>query len=292
MRLSWNPQFRKPQPPDPQREFAAHKTPGAYRIFVVGESSAEGVPYGPSLAFSSWLARRLAAEASGVRWEVVNAALAGAQSWSELMVVHDLARYEPDLLIVYLGHNEIGTRFSASGRHSFTATRIALHERLGDLHLYRALVGVLPAATRARLHVNPIDNDRPEEAFAVLPKGSERVYATPADRALAVALYRNRLTEMVRTMRAVGARTMLLTLSQNFSDFAPVVSRHRAGLRPDEKAEWRRAVRMGDAFAPRDCAAALDAWTRAEVLDGGFAALEYRMATCERELGRLDAARA
>ena len=73
---------------------------------MVGESSAEGSPYGTSLAFSSWLARRLAAEAPEVRWEVVDAALAGAQAGSMLAMVRDIARHAPDLLIVYLGHND------------------------------------------------------------------------------------------------------------------------------------------------------------------------------------------
>ena len=292
MRLEWNAQLRKPQPPQPQREFGTHKAPATYRIFIVGESSAEGVPYGTTLAFSSWLARRLAAQASEARWEIVNAALAGSQSWSELIVVRDAARYEPDLLVVYLGHNEIGTHFSSRGHRSLTALRLALQTSLGRLNLYHFLLGFVPTAMQTRLHIDPRDLDRPEEAFAIPRAGSERVYATAADRALAAELYRRRLVEMVRTMRQAGARTMLLTLSENFSEFPPVRSVHRTGMRADEKAAWRRDEREGRTLAPHDCAAALARWARAEAIDGGFAALEYEMATCERELGRLDAARA
>jgi hypothetical protein len=61
--------------------------------------------------------------------------------------------------------------------------------------------------------------------------------------------YRLRVEEMVRVMRRAGARTFLLTLSQNFADWPPVVSAHRPGMRPDEKAAWRAAVRRGDALA-------------------------------------------
>jgi hypothetical protein len=95
MRLSWNPQFNKPQPELRERSFLADKPPGTFRFFVVGESSAEGVPYGPGLAFSSWLQRRLEAEAPDVRWEVVNAALAGAQSSGILTLVRDIAKHAP-----------------------------------------------------------------------------------------------------------------------------------------------------------------------------------------------------
>src|SRR5262249_18763292 len=95
MRLAWNPQVRVPQPVQPHRDFTVVKAPGTFRIFVIGESEAEGVPYGTDLAFSSWLARRLAAQAPQVHWEVVNAALGGLQSYAALEIVDDIARYAP-----------------------------------------------------------------------------------------------------------------------------------------------------------------------------------------------------
>src|SRR5262245_16845175 len=115
-RLAWNPQAAMPQPPQPQREFAAVKLPGTFRIFVIGASPAEGVPYGTSLPFAPVCARRLAAQAADGHWEVVHAALGGLQSWGALAIVREIARHQPDLLVVYLGHNDIGTRFSPSER--------------------------------------------------------------------------------------------------------------------------------------------------------------------------------
>jgi hypothetical protein len=93
-------------------------------------------------------------------------------------------------------------------------------------------------------------------------------------------------------MRSVGARTMLLTLSQNFSDWPPGFSSHRPGMRPADKVAWRAAMRAGDALAATDCTAALAAWAPAFELDDGFADLQFKMATCERTLGRLEAASA
>src|SRR5262245_65965344 len=95
---------------------------------------------------------------------------------------------------------------------------------------------------------------------------------------------------MVRAMRAVGARTMLLTLSQNFSEWPPAVSSHRPHMWPEEKSAWRAAVRAGDALAASDCPAAIASWTKALAIDDEFADLQYRIARCELALGRLDAA--
>ena len=119
-----------------------------------------------------------------------------------------------------------------------------------------------------------------------------RVYATASDRELSAVLFRARVEQMVGLMRAAGARTMLLTLSQNFSQWPPALSAHRPGLRPEQKMAWRRAVREGDGLAAHDCAGALEAWSRALAIDDGFAALQFKVATCEWSLGRLDAANA
>jgi len=290
MRLAWDPQFARPLAVQPHREFPVHKAPGTFRIFVIGESSAEGVPYGTDLAFSTWLERRLQAQAPQRHWEVVNAAVAGAQSWSMLTVVRDVARYEPDLLVVYLGHNEVGTRFSPSERRWLDPRRFTLRGFVTGTRLYRVLASVLPEfpATR-QLDLRKVH--RPGEAFAVVPPNGTRVYATPADRDVSAAVYRERLVEMVRAMHAVGAHTMLLTLSQNFSDWEPAVSVHRSGLRPDDKVAWRAAVRAGAAaVTAHDCEAALTAWNRALALDDEYAALQFKMARCEQSLGRMDAA--
>jgi lysophospholipase L1-like esterase len=288
-RLAWNPQFTKPQPVQPQREFRAVKPAGTFRIFVIGESPAEGSPYGTGFAFASWLARRLAAQAPDVRWEVVNAALGGLQSWSALSIVRDIARHQPDLLVVFLGHNETGTRFSPSERAWLDPRGFAWRAWLVDTRLYAALSRVLPARAANQL-IDP--RTVQQRTGTTSAREGRRVYASAADRALSAAVYRARLEEMVEVMRRAGARTMLLTLSQNFSDWPPAASSHRPRMRPDEKAAWRAAVKEGDALAADDCVGALAAWSRALALDDGYADLQFKMATCERQLGRLEEASA
>jgi lysophospholipase L1-like esterase len=289
MRLAWNPQFRRPQAAQPHRDFPIAKAPGTVRIFVVGESEAEGVPYGTDLAFTSWLGRRLAAQAPQVHWEVVNAALGGLQSWGALEIVDDIARQHPDLLIVYLGHNEAKTRYSEQERRWIDPRGFAWRAWILRTRLYEALSRILPARAASQM-IDPREVDL-RGFFSVSADGS-RAHSGQRDRSLSAAVYGARLVDMVRTMRAVGARTMLLTLSQNFSDWPPGFSSHRPGMRPDEKAAFRAAVRAGDALASTDCQAALAAWSTAVALDDGFAALQFRMATCEKALGRLDAASA
>ena len=130
--------------------------------------------------------------------------------------------------------------------------------------------------------------------YAVLDeRQGGRGYPTPRDVAYGEMLFRFNLEEMARAMQQVGARVMLLTLSQNFADWAPGASSHRAGLSPAEQAAWEASVAEGDRLVAEahDCIGALQAYARALAIDDTFADLDYRVAGCERALGRFDAAR-
>ena len=280
---------------EPQREFLATKLPGTFRVFVVGESSAAGFPYGTGYAFSSWLERRLTAELPDWHVEVVNAAMPGYSSRRQLVVVRELAAYAPDLLIVYSGHNELAERRFYAHLLDRDPRIFRLQELLVETRLYR-LVSTLVPAPRARPSIPEftVDDVRDiAQMFAVVDERvAGKVYPTPRELAYAEMLYRFDLVEMARVMRHAGARVMLLTLSQNFADWPPGASSHRPDLADDDLTRWNHYVAEGDALADRhdDCLHALERYAKALTIDDQFAALVYRVASCERRLGRFNEA--
>jgi lysophospholipase L1-like esterase len=295
LRLSPSRRIDAPHPGalEPQREFLAEKPAGAFRIFVIGESSAQGTPYGPRYAFSSWMQRRLEAALPDLRVEVVNAALAGYASRRLLPIAREIAAHSPDLLVVYMGHNEWAERkyyehllridprlLRVLGWASRTRTYALLSQLARD--------GPLPGRA-ASIDLGPRENAA--EMFAVL---RDRVggIAIPSQRELAYRdlLYESNLEQMIEAMRGAGAQVALLTLSQNFSGWPPPASTHRPDLGAAEQARWREHFEAGRRLAETDCAAALAAWERALEVDGEYAELHYRVAGCQQELGRLEEA--
>jgi len=110
--------------PGDRHEFPQRKPGNGLRIFVVGGSSAAGVPSGRDHSFSGWLERRLSDPLPAYPVEVVNAAVSGYGSRRVLGVVREIARYEPDLLIVHARHNESSERrCSRAGRTTVPASR-------------------------------------------------------------------------------------------------------------------------------------------------------------------------
>ncbi len=93
-------------PTEQPRFFPAEKRPGGFRIFIVGGSSAAAVPYGVAYGFGEWLEQRLKVTSPNVGWEVINAAFSGYATRRIVTITDEIAGYQPDLVIVYSGHNE------------------------------------------------------------------------------------------------------------------------------------------------------------------------------------------
>lgn len=275
---------------EPLREFLAEKPPGLFRIFIVGDSSAAGAPYTPLEGFSGWLAQRLAAELPDVPTEVVNAAVSGYGSRRALIVAQELAAYQPDLLIVYVGHNELAERQFYAHLLNLDPRLFRVWEWFAGLRLYRLLS---PGAGTGTPKLDPNAGRAAMDMFAVMTEragGSH--YADDRERAYTEMLYEYNLEGMVDAMRAAGATVLLATISQNFSDWAPAASLHRPDLAETDRGKWDAHLAAGKAAADRgDCTAALASWRQAVAIDDRYADLWYRIATCERSLGMDDDAR-
>jgi hypothetical protein len=82
------------------------KPDDVYRIFVLGGSAAQGVP-DPAFSFGRILDVMLSEAFPGMEIEVINTAMTAINSHVVLPIARDIARLEPDLLLVYMGNNEI-----------------------------------------------------------------------------------------------------------------------------------------------------------------------------------------
>ncbi|MFO7870460.1 MAG: SGNH/GDSL hydrolase family protein [Kiritimatiellia bacterium] len=90
---------------NPQR-FPAGKGGDTYRIFCLGGSTTYGRPYEDVTSFCGWLRELLPAVQPSRRWEVLNAGGISYASYRVVELMKELNRYDPDLYVVYTGHNE------------------------------------------------------------------------------------------------------------------------------------------------------------------------------------------
>jgi len=119
--------------------FRAEKQPGAFRVFVVGGSSAAGIPFGYEYSFAAWLKRRLLVELPGIPVEVVNVSASGFGTRRLLNRVRRLAAFEPDLLIIYSGHNEFAEARYFAEIIDMNPVLFGLWDRLVSTRIYGLL---------------------------------------------------------------------------------------------------------------------------------------------------------
>lgn len=86
--------------------FLINKPEKAFRVFVLGESSAAGYPYMPNGAFSRYLQQRLESMYPNYTIEVVNLGITAINTYTIRDLMPGILEQKPDLLVIYTGHNE------------------------------------------------------------------------------------------------------------------------------------------------------------------------------------------
>ena len=216
--------------PDPRRApnvaidttwFPARKAPGTLRIFVQGESSAAGFPYGRWASPAALLQQRLQRAYPDRNVEVINTAMAAVTSYVLLDFADEIIAQHPDAVVIYTGHNEylgvggVGSSYVSAKSPMLARTVAALRH----LHLYRALERLVSSAGAAP---EPLSN-----AEGTLMSRVARERSIPLDSPLyrqGLEQFRGNLDRMLQKYRAAGVPVFIGTLASNERDQPPFVS--------------------------------------------------------------------
>jgi tetratricopeptide (TPR) repeat protein len=250
----------------------ANKDSSTYRIFVIGSSAAAGFPE-PAYGFSRILEVILKAKYPERKFEIINTATTAINSNVDLPIVEEAAKHEPDLFIVYDGHNEVmgpfgpGTMFVPySG--SLTAIR-------STIFIKSTKIGQLVDRFRLRLTNEKVPTEW---------RGMEMVVKNQLlrdDPRLQVVYshFQSNLTDICKAANRSGAKVILATLGTNLKDAAPFASLHRANLPADQRRQWEELYQHGvDAESTHNYAEARDFYLKAVRIDDRFADLQFRLA--------------
>jgi Flp pilus assembly protein TadD/lysophospholipase L1-like esterase len=276
------------------QRFPRDKADGTTRIFCVGGSTTYGRPYGDVTSFCGWLRAFLEVAQPERRWEVINAGGISYASYRVAVLMEELIDYDPDLFIIYTGHNEFLERRS--------------YPQI--IAMPRAVRGVGAVASRTRTWtalegvVNTVrggSGDRPDEVDTL---GANVV--TLLDDAVGPSAYtrddelrdkvldhfRFNLDRMVKIARSSGAEVVMVTPASNLRDSGPFKSENRDDLNAAEQAEGLELTQKGaEAFQNGDLEGAAELLQRAAWIDGRHADLQFMLGRVLYALGRYDEAR-
>lgn len=246
--------------PTPEVDFfRATKAPGALRVFFMGESSAQGFPYGHGGMPSRMLEQRLQATFPGRDVEVVNTAFTAVSSYALLDEADEIAGQQPDAILIYTGHNEW---YGVLGAVSTTGTGSRLLARASLLVRHVRTLQLVDAFVR-HLRPAPASREAPRTVMQMMAGDRLVPIGSPAYEA-GIAQFRDNLGALLERFRARGIPVLVATVASNVHDQPPLEGGAGEAARTFAKA---RALEVaGDTIAARA------AWLRAKDED----ALRFR----------------
>lgn len=261
------------------------KTSRTFRLFVFGESAAMGTP-DPAFSFARVLEVMLSEAFPDLRVEVVNTAMTAINSHVIRLIVSEAVGLRPDLLLFYMGNNEVVGPYGPATVFGRVGSALPLVR--GDIWLRGTRTGQLLARGLgwARPGSPPLFEWRGLEMFA-----AQRVAADDPRLAATYGHFRRNLQDMVDRGRRARVPLVLVTVATNLADHPPFASMFRPGLGETDRQRWATLVQQAserlDAGRPGE---ALDALGAALRIDDRPAALHFLLGRAYRALGRREAA--
>jgi len=106
------------------------KKENGFRVFVVGASSAAGYPYLSSASFSKFIRKKLEILYPQKVIEVANFSMSAINSYTIRDLMPELLQKQPDLILIYLGHNEYYGALGVGSLESLGSSRFMVNTTL------------------------------------------------------------------------------------------------------------------------------------------------------------------
>jgi tetratricopeptide (TPR) repeat protein len=286
--------------------FSAKKPSNTYRIFVLGESAAQGVPE-PAFSFGRILevllnqtysatalvwaepavAQRSAVTSPQLSFEVITLAMPAINSYAVLEITQDCLKYQPDLLVVYLGNNEVvgpygaGTVFAplVSNRSLIRAGLKLKSIRLGQL--LNDLLHRLPFPLRLRPSPRRVDSGQPQRWAGLEMFLGHQVRAQDPGLNQVYQHFQANLADIRDLAIRRGVPILFSTVAVNLKDCPPFASQHRLGISDGELQVWELQYQQGlEREEAGDFQEAIRAYQNALIRDPDYAETYFRLGRC------------
>ncbi|MCA9102245.1 MAG: tetratricopeptide repeat protein, partial [Planctomycetales bacterium] len=232
------------------------------------------------------------------QWTVVNCGGVSYASYRLVPILQEVLGYEPDLVILYTGHNEFleDRTYDSLKRRPWLlkkAQSAACHWRT-----YVVAQTALNRWWRSKDHSTDDGRDvvsAEVEAMLDYENGLAQYAWDEPWRDGVVAHYEINIRRAVAIAREAGVPLLLVNPVENLRDCPPFKVVPREGLGDVDRAKLAELLDQGHAFyhgPQRDLAAAAARFERALAIDDRHAGARYELAECYDQLGLTDQARA
>ena len=205
------------------------KPDSTIRIFVLGGSTTAGYPYLYSGTFAAIMKGLLQQSYPGREIEVINLGMTAVNSYTVRDFARECLRYDPDLILIYAGHNEFyGALGSASSQHSLFGTNrtlTLLYLKLKRLRLYQLLQNTI-------LKLQPKKHSQDSRTLMARMAQNQAIPYHSTLYRKTLTIFQRNLQDIINWTQQQQVPLLLGTLVSNLKDLPPFVSLHDPRVNP------------------------------------------------------------
>jgi len=262
-----------------------------FRIFCLGESTTAGYPYNTfpqyncPVSYPNYLRAILQYNKNMPEIEMLNAGCDALNSLSVLQLFADLRKFQPDLVIIYSGHNEFfgPNEFALPKEKAMFYQNEKLAEnflRLRRTFLYQGIRWLLQFLPK-RMRVEHQD-------YAAWSQKNYILSNDPLNEAVQKN-YRQNLTQIARMARTAGIKLVFCTPVSNWT-FPPFISRHGREFAKLELARWDSLFQQAKtAFQKGEYRDAITLYDKIKQMDSTYADLYFQSGKAYAKLNEKEA---
>ncbi|MFQ6675649.1 MAG: tetratricopeptide repeat protein [Fidelibacterota bacterium] len=266
--------------------FAEKKSPNTMRIFAFGGSTTGGFPYFFNGSFPAMVKDRLVQAYPGVEIEMINLGMTAVTSYAVLDFVEDVLDRDPDLLILYTGHNEFyGALGSASTQRVIAPGPLRRPLTLLTLKLKHLKTFQLAESLLRSLAPPP---DQTGTLMARMAREKAVPYNSPL-REYTRKTFEKNLRTVIKKAQRKKIPVLIGTLVSNLADQPPFVSLHQTGS--DTLTVNRLLAQATQELNTGNYRNALTLTEKALTLDSTFALTHFLQGRALQALDRIPQAR-
>lgn len=249
-------------PPFSTESFLLREKPeNSFRIVVLGESSGAGYPYQNSASFSKYIRKFLQVTFPENKIDVANVSMAAVNSYTMFDLLPGIIQKKPDLILIYLGHNEYYGALGAGSSQTFGSSRFLtkLVLWLNEFRTVQLIKNIISAIT------GNINNNQFNDGTLMAQVASEKLIELNSE------VYKNGLDQFEENLKDIfdlckeaDVPIIIGTLASNIKDQPP--------FNPIKNSDYPNAGKIYDEaqteFANSNYAAADSLYSFAKDLDG------------------------